>query len=311
MPPAVEALIPITLTVLIGYLARHRFGVGEGVWSGLEKLTYYLFAPALLVVSLANRPLDGLAWGEIFATLVLVLLLCSALIIAWQRFYRPIDLPSFTSVFQGGVRFNSFVALALVDNLFGDEGLMIGALATVVIVISVNILCVSVFSLTNPANGGWRRLPGQLLRNPLILGCVVGLGLNLSGIGLQKVLEGQLMMLGKTALPMALLAVGAALHLEAVGGSLRLVAFTSVIQFLIKPAAALLIGHVLGLEGLTAVVVVIFMAVPTAPSAYVLARQLGGNAPAMASIITGQTLIAFLTLPLTLAMILPMLGSLR
>jgi hypothetical protein len=140
---------------------------------------------------------------------------------------------------------------------------------------------------------------------------VVGLGLNLSGIGLQKVVEGQLMMLGKTALPMALLAVGAALHLEAVGGSLRLVAFTSVIQFLIKPAAALLIGHVLGLEGLTAVVVVIFMAVPTAPSAYVLARQLGGNAPAMASIITGQTLIAFLTLPLTLAMILPMLGSLR
>ncbi|MEZ5627177.1 MAG: AEC family transporter [Rhodocyclaceae bacterium] len=307
MPPAVEALIPITLTVAIGYLARHRFGVGEAAWSGLEKLTYYLFAPALLVGSLANRPLGGLAWGEIFGTLVLVLLLCSLLMVVWQRFVRPVDLPSFTSVFQGGVRFNSFVALALVDTLFGDEGLVIGALATAVIVIAVNILCVSVFSLANPANGGWRKLPGQLLRNPLILGCVVGLGLNLSGLGVARVAEGWLLMLGKTALPMALLAVGAALRLDAVGSSMNLIAFTSAIQFAIKPVAALLIGHWLGLEGLTAVVVVIFMAVPTAPSAYVLARQLGGNAQAMASIITAQTLLAFVTLPVTLALLLPTL----
>ncbi len=309
MPVAMEALLPITLTVLLGYLARHRFGVGEPVWIGLEKLTYYLFAPALLVVSLANRSLDGLAMGEVSATLVTVLLLCSALIAAWQWRFRPVDMPSFTSVFQGGVRFNSFVALALVDNLFGNEGLVIGALAMVVIVIAVNILCVSVFSLTNDQVGAWRKLPRQLLTNPLILGSLVGLGLNLSGIGLVPVLENQLLMLGKAALPMALLAVGAALRLESVRGSIDMIAFTSAIQFALKPVAALLIGQWLGLEGLTAVVVVIFMAVPTAPSAYVLARQLGGNAPAMASIITAQTVLAFFTLPLTLVLLLPMLRA--
>lgn len=306
MPVAIEALLPISLTVLLGYLARHHFGVGEAVWSGLEKLTYYVFAPSLLAVSLANRSLHGLAWGEVFATLVMVLLLCSALIVFWQWRLRPVDIPSFTSVFQGGVRFNSFVALALVDNLFGNDGLVIGALATVVIVISVNILCVSMFSLTTRQEKAWRKLPRQLLTNPLILGCLVGLGLNLSGIGLLPVFENQLLMLGKTALPMALLAVGAALRLESVRGSINMIAFTSAIQFALKPVAALLIGQWLGLEGLTAVVVVIFMAVPTAPSAYVLARQLGGNAPAMASIITAQTVLAFFTLPVTLGLLLPM-----
>ena len=241
------------------------------------------------------------------ATLVVVLLLCSALIVLWQSFVRPVDMPSFTSVFQGGVRFNSFVALALADNLFGAQGLMIGALATVVIVISVNILSVSVFSVANRRHAGWGQLPYQLLTNPLIIGCVIGLSLNLSGIGLTPALDNLLFMLGKTALPMALLAVGAALRLGNVGQSMEMIAFTSVIQFLIKPVMALLIGQWLGLDALSVIIVVIFMAVPTAPSAYVLARQLGGNYQAMASIITVQTLLAFFTLPLTLTLILPML----
>ncbi|WP_370280609.1 AEC family transporter [Pontibacterium sp.] len=305
MPVAIEALIPIILTVLIGYLARHRFGVGESVWAGIEKLTYYLFAPALLVVSLANKPLSDLAWGEVLVTLVSVLLLCSVLIIVWQWFIRPVDLPSFTSMFQGAVRFNSFIALALVDNLFGAEGLMVGALATVVIVVSVNILSVSAFSVTNPDNGGWRKLPYQLVTNPLIIGCFLGLMLNLTGIGLAPALDNMLLMLGKTALPMALLSVGAALRLGNVRSSMDMIAVTSAIQFIAKPLAALFVGQWFGLEGLTAIVVVIFMAVPTAPSAYVLARQLGGNYQAMASIITVQTVLAFFTLPLTLSLLLP------
>lgn len=305
MPVAIEALIPIILTVLIGYLARHRFGVGEPVWAGIEKLTYYLFAPALLVVSLANKPLSELAWGEVLVTLVSVLLLCSVLIIVWQRFVRPVDLPSFTSMFQGAVRFNSFIALALVDNLFGAEGLMVGALATVVIVVSVNILSVSAFSVTNPDNGGWQKLPYQLVTNPLIIGCFLGLALNLTGMGLAPALDNMLLMLGKTALPMALLSVGAALRLGNVRSSMDMIAVTSAIQFIAKPVAALFVGQWFGLEGLTAIVVVIFMAVPTAPSAYVLARQLGGNYQAMASIITVQTVLAFFTLPLTLSLLLP------
>ncbi len=305
MPVAIEALIPITLTVMIGYLARHHFSVSDTVWAGLERLTYYLFAPALLIASLANKPLAGLPWQGILTTLIAVLLLASLITILWQYFVRPVDMASFTSVFQGGVRFNSFVALALADNLFGAEGLLIGALATVVVIITVNILCVSVFSLTNPNNGGFKKLPKQLASNPLILGCVVGLSLNLSGMGLYPALDNLLMMLGKTALPMALLAVGAALRLRTVGDSLGMITFTSVVQFAFKPIAAWIIGGWLGLEGLTVIVVVIFMAVPTAPSAYVLARQLGGNYQAMASIITAQTLLAFISLPVTLAFLLP------
>jgi len=45
---------------------------------------------------------------------------------------------------------------------------------------------------------------------------------------------------------------------------------------------------------------VVFFSVPTAPAAYILARKLGGDAPAIASIITSQTLFGFISLPITL-----------
>jgi malonate transporter and related proteins len=47
-------------------------------------------------------------------------------------------------------------------------------------------------------------------------------------------------------------------------------------------------------------IVVIASAVPTATAAYILSRQMGGNAPLMAEIITAQTLLAMVTLPLAL-----------
>lgn len=60
--------------------------------------------------------------------------------------------------------------------------------------------------------------------------------------------------------------------------------------------AALLIS-LTGLTGIAASVLVIFFMTPTATSGYILARQLGGDTETMASIITFQTLFAFVVMP--------------
>ena len=56
-------------------------------------------------------------------------------------------------------------------------------------------------------------------------------------------------------------------------------------------------------------VALLFGAAPTASSAYTLARQLGGDAPLMAAIVTIQTALSFLTLPLTLKLVGYVLGA--
>ena len=55
-----------------------------------------------------------------------------------------------------------------------------------------------------------------------------------------------------------------------------------------------------GLDGEVALLAVLFNALPTASSSYVMARQMGGDAPLMASLVATQTVVAALTVPLAM-----------
>ena len=74
----------------------------------------------------------------------------------------------------------------------------------------------------------------------------------------------------------------------------------SLAKFALKPALAFAACWALAIAPPLASVLVVFMALPTAPSSYILARQMGGDHALMAAIISGQTVLAFLTLPRTL-----------
>ena len=98
---------------------------------------------------------------------------------------------------------------------------------------------------------------------------------------------------GRAALPFGLLAVGAALRPEAVRSHIRPASIASIIQFGLKPVVAALLISGVGLTGAPAGALAIALVSPTAPSAYILARQLGGDTAAMASIITFQNAFSF------------------
>ena len=91
----------------------------------------------------------------------------------------------FTSLFQGAIRFNTYIGLAVASALFGDPGLVIAAIAVSIMIPLVNVLCVICFSLVIEGNG---KSPGGVLKgllsNPLIIACVLGVALNISGVGL-------------------------------------------------------------------------------------------------------------------------------
>ncbi len=75
---------------------------------------------------------------------------------------------------------------------------------------------------------------------------------------------------------------------------------TNTIKLVLMPVLVLVLAWALRLDPVSRDVALLFAALPTATSAYILARQLGGDAELMAAIITGQTLLAMLTLPMWL-----------
>jgi len=297
-----DALIPVLALILVGFTVRRTNFLPSSFWPSAEKLTYFLLMPAILIHSLAEKKINSLPWLKILLTVEGTVLASALLVTLWWLANRRMGGPAFTSLFQGGVRINTFVALALAENLFGRDGLFLAALGAGFMILLINVLCVSVFSLM-VNNGGrisLKRLLADLLRNPLILGCVIGVGLNASGMKLPLAIDGILLLGGKAAFPVGLMTVGAAFRAGNLGMHWQPLLVSSFVQFFCKPVVAWGLATSIGLSGMALDVVVLLFSVPTAPSAYILSRQMGGDYDSMAVIITGQTCLSFVTLPLTI-----------
>ncbi|CCQ72507.1 AEC family transporter [Magnetospira sp. QH-2] len=301
MIPVLEALFPIFALIALGVFLKSRQWVPDGTWPAVEKMVYYLFFPALLVHRIAGADLGGLNVWPLFGTIWITVLTLSALVIAFRR-ALPTDGPGFTSVFQGAVRFNTYVALAVPAALFDEAGTIIATMCVAAAIPLINVVCVMV--LVGYADSGRdasvKAVVTSLIQNPLILGIIAGLVLNASGLGLPAFIGPGLEILSRAALPMALLAVGAGLNLAAVRAAGGLVGLTTGIKLLFTPLLVWAVGGILGLEGLTLTVCVLWGAMPGAPNAYILARALGGDERMIAGIITATTIAALVTLPLIL-----------
>jgi malonate transporter len=302
MTTIADALIPVLGLILTGFLIQRTNFLPASFWPSAEKLTYFMLMPATLIHSLAGKRIGSLPWLKILLTVEGAVLASALLVTLWWLADRRMGGPAFTSLFQGGVRFNTFVALALAENLFGSEGLFLAALGAGFMIMLINVLCVTAFSLTVNNGRGMdvKRLFGDLLRNPLIIGCVIGVGLNASGLKLPVAMDGVLALGGKAAFPMGLMAVGAAYRTGNLALHWQPLLVSSCVQFLCKPLVAWWLAATMGLSGMAAGVAVLLFSVPTAPSAYILSRQMGGDHDSMASIITAQTCLSFFTLPLTI-----------
>ena len=302
MTTIANALTPVLALILTGFIIQRTGFLPPSFWPSAEKLTYFLLMPATLIHNLAGKKIGSLPWIKILLTVEGAVLASAILITLWWLVRRQMGGPAFTSLFQGGVRFNTFVALALAENLYGGNGLFLAAMGAGFMIILINVLCVSVFSLTvnNSAGIDLKRLLIDLLRNPLIIGCVIGVGLNASGLALPNAIDGILALGGKAAFPVGLLAVGAAYRADNLMLHWHPLVASSTVQFLCKPLIAWGLATSLGLTGVPLSVVVLLFSVPTAPSAYILSRQMGGDHNSMAAIITVQTCLSFITLPVTI-----------
>ncbi len=168
-----------------------------------ERLTYIVLFPALLVRSLASADLGDMPALRIAVAIAGAVLLVGAGLALVRRQVAQ-DGPAFTSVFQGAVRYNTYIALGVVIGAARADLLPVAAIAIVVLIPLVNALSVAV--LTRHGTGDAKRnVLVEISRNPLILACVVGALINLTGVGLAAPVDRMLDVLGQASLGLALL----------------------------------------------------------------------------------------------------------
>ncbi|QRG05191.1 AEC family transporter [Xanthobacter dioxanivorans] len=299
------ALAPVFLIIALGATLRRILLTDPAHWAALEKLTYFVLFPSLLIVSAVKADLSQVNVLAVGGALIGSVVILSGLILL---VHRPLiaalaaDGPGFTSLFQGAVRWNTYIVLAVAGGLFHAEGITIAALALVAMIPVVNIIAVLVlasFAGRHPPTFGY--VIGQLGRNPYIWSCALGAALNATHFPVPAVIVEFGDILGRASLALGLLVVGGGLVLDRLTKPRPIVFASLALKLLVKPAIALVLSLLLGLTGTELVVVAITAAVPSAPNGYVLARQMGGDAPLLAEILTLQIIAAAITLPVVVA----------
>jgi malonate transporter and related proteins len=306
MAVVIAALLPVFLLIVLGFILKRGLIRPETQWHGLERLTYYVLFPVLLIQTLVKADLTRVPVAGVGGALLLSALLMSILCLALRPLLArcAIDGPGFTSIFQGAIRWQTYVALAVSGNLYGDTGLALASVAMVAIIPLVNVCSVTVLAhYASPEKQSARAIVMTVVRNPLIWACAIGLVLNVAHIPLPRIWHEVADALGRSSLAIGLLVTGAGLHLE---GMFRpsLAAFVTVfLKLIVMPVLAVALALWFGLSGSNLAIVTACSAVPASSSAYVLARQMGGDAPLLAQIITLQTILAAITMPIAIALV--------
>ncbi len=304
MNAILAALVPVFLLIAGGWgLQRLRFPGGD-FWPLAERFMYFFLFPALLLKETASARIGAHDPLILIATLLSAIAAMTVLALLCKP---AMPGPTFSSFYQGSLRFNSYVGLGAVVALYGSDGIGLFAVAIAVCVPTLNVLSVAMLIRYGAARHTARLdLLGQLqliATNPLIIACVAGIALNLLGVRLPAAVNTVAGILGQASIALGLLAVGAALDF----GVLRRARWPVIGMCLLNLVAFPLVmaGFALlyGLEGLGRSVVVMWAALPTSAASYILARQLGGDAPLMAAGITATTVAAAVTMPLMLGLL--------
>lgn len=293
MTPVLGAIVPIVAILLLGKLLSRTPVLSAEGWLGLESITYYVLFPALIVSKLAMADFSGVDW-RMPTALISAQIAVALISFAGAKLLSQPD--NRIGVFiQSGVRWNTFIAFALAQDLMGPMGIALIAGAAAAMVPTSNLI--SILALVRFANGG-ASVTGilkQLAMNPLILAFVLGLLLNQLGIGLHPSILGFLEILAQAAIAMGLLATGSHIQFRGGGAPFGVIFGWSLLRLMALPLIAGGIAVALGTPPVILTVILIATAVPTASNGAILARKLGGDARLAANLIALQTVLAVIS----------------
>ena len=290
-------LLPDFLLIVLGFVLCHRSALNRPIWEAAEKLVYYLLFPVLLFNSILKSPLQPAQTVSLAAAAVGTVAIGVVIAFAIGR-WPGVDARLHASGAQTAFRFNSFIGLALSERLGGPQGLAWMALCIALCVPLCNVAAVWPLA-RHGGHSYWR----ELLRNPLILSTVAGLVANLAGLKFPEAVATTLQRIGLAALPLGLMATGAGLHFGRLKSAPGLAAAFMTVRHAVLPALAIGLTAVLALPPEQRTIIVLFAALPTASSAYVLAARMGGDGGYVAGLVTLSTLLGMVSVPLWLAVL--------
>jgi len=310
-----NTLAPIVMLIALGTALRRGGFASSGFFRGVNRLVYWVALPSLLFHETAGGAV-GLGEGvRLFLVLLGGMLFSMGIGFLCVPVFR-VPRGSRGAFVQATFRGNlMYVGLAvIVFSMSAADGSPtpgVGALAVLAIAPLMplyNIAAVPMLLADRGHDGGergrrFRRLAFEVATNPIVLSCGAGLAYSLSGRGLPAVVERACGALGRVALPLALLSLGASLNFASLRGRLLHACAASAIKVGCAPLAVYLLRPLLGLSPMELRMALLFLACPAAVNTYVMAEQMGSDDALAGGIVVISTLLSLPAFTAVLVMV--------
>ena len=294
-----QLILPDFSLIICGYLICRYTKLDRTVWGQVDSLVYFFLFPVLLFQSITRYPL-ALDAASQFMMAGVSLAICGIVLAYsvphWPFVKKYIDPRDHAGSAQVGFRFNSFIALAVSQKLLGDNGL-----AYTAILIGVSVPIFNIAAVWPMAKHSQQHFGRELIRNPLIWGTSAGLLANIAGFTVPDWMAPSVTRVGQAGLVLGLMAAGAGMQLSALPRAKVLAASMLSVRHFAMPVVAFIMAKMWGLDNTQTTTLLLFSALPTASTCYVLAARMGYNGPYVSSLVTASTAMAVLSLSFALS----------
>ncbi|MCQ4346260.1 AEC family transporter [Pseudomonas stutzeri] len=304
---------PIFLLIGLGFLSVQRQLLDREQIRGIGSFVIRFALPALLIHSLATRPVEEILNAGYLLAYGLASLTAFAAGFALARWGRREGLAGAAMTGLGMSASNSgFIGYPVVVMVIGPLAALPMALCMLVESLLMVPLALSLAEAGRQRGGSPRQLALEIGRrlagNPVLIGILVGLGLSLFELRLPPILLRPLEMMAQAAAPAALFVIGGTLHGIRPAGMLADAAPVALGKLLLHPLAVYLAFALApGVAAELKVAALLFASAPMFTVYPLLAQQYGQEERCAAALVV-TTVLSFFSMSLLLAL-LPLLSG--
>jgi len=301
---ALDVSAPIFLVITLGVWLSHKKFINENFIQVSSKLIFNVGLPVMLFMSTATRDFQQLINLQHIALLVITTL--SVFFLSTFTAKGVINSEADKGVFvQGAFRGNLIIiGLALAANAYGEQGVAIATLPMAIVIILYNLLAIYTLNASlGQQSFSLKKTVLDIIKNPLIIGIVAGLCVNLISLPIPDIILQTNNYLAKMTLPLALIGIGGSLNMLQLKDNLRPAVMSSIWKLLISPIILIVLLIIWPTEPIAAGVLFLLVASPTATASFVMVKAMNGNSDLAAKIIIVSTLLSLFTITLGFALL--------
>lgn len=296
---ALNVVFPMFFLMMLGVILKRIKMVDERSLTVMNSLIFRVFMSTLLFLSVYNiGDLSAFSAKNLKLMLYAFVSILLVLVLAWLIFVRLIaDKKRLAVMIQGVYRGNFILfGLAIAGSLYGDAGLGIVSILTVVTIPTFNILAVIILEYYSGKEISRKKLIKQVSKNPLVIATVIGILFLASGIKLPKPIYKSLNDISKIATPLAFIVLGAELKFGNMLKNMKYLIFVDFLKLVINPLISISIGKMLGFQGAEIVALLAMTACPTAVSSFTMAKEMNVDGDLAGEIVATTSLVSIATI---------------